>query len=717
MSQPVVPPGLYVYASTRFEFNLLTAMELVGQASIVGERYDPQGVMIRTFVVGQGPMLPNGQISVGREFFVTALRDYDSWELKWWRECVQNAVDAGASEVWLSAQETADGVIASCTDNGRGMSEDTLINKFLVLGGTTKDSASGTAGGFGKAKELLVLPWLSWQVQSGEMLVSGVGIQYDVSRADPIRGTKLSVLMPLDKCTQEHHATEFLKRCWLPNVTFHVGPDIVKADRRPGKIVNELPGKVEIRHNKSIESDREFLVRVHGIYMFDRWISSDVKGLVTVEVTAPSIEILTANRDGFRDSDTRQYADRFVSKMAADTKSALSAKSKKMVKEFEGAGQFQADKYLQADCVNDAILKPIRDRKGRKIFELDAASLDKITQRVDRDRARNKGAMDWLSAGVANLDIIDVQFCGQSHLEAAIAQLVWTPDFYLMNDYEEWKVPVKFMPERMTATVRKLAKLWAELCRFVFIQLGSKAQYGVGFWFSPEAAAGYHQDDNTKKHWLLLNPFRENYSSKPGLDSLRSITSEDELKWLYAAAIHEVTHMADNISYHNESFAGAFTENLAKCADGWKKVKRISQAIRARNLGGEAEERQEEPSYRAGQPYWVQAFGLYDQRLSSKIVMGYVASYRRDVVYEFAKLMNEGIYSEEGGAGLGEMFTSEAPPFVLSTPLWNLPQTFQTDVAVVFDHASDMLGYSTLVHEVARAVGVTSSTYKPQSDD
>jgi hypothetical protein len=67
------------------------------------------------------------------------------------------------------------------------------------VGATTKTGPSGAAGGFGKAKELLLLPWIAWRVHSRDTLVEGVGIDYTVKRAPMRQGTRLDVVMPPDK--------------------------------------------------------------------------------------------------------------------------------------------------------------------------------------------------------------------------------------------------------------------------------------------------------------------------------------------------------------------------------------------------------------------------------------------------------------------------------------------------------------------------------------
>ena len=43
------------------------------------------------------------------------------------------------------------------------------------------------------------------------------------------------------------------------------------------------------------------------------------------------------------------------------------------------------------------------------------------------------------------------------------------------------------------------------------------------------------------------------------------------------------------MSYHDESFAAALTRNMAKCADGYRKIRQIAAGIRTRGAGGSPE--------------------------------------------------------------------------------------------------------------------------------
>jgi hypothetical protein len=184
--------------------------------------------------------------------------------------------------------------------------------------------------------------------------------------------------------------------------------------------------------------------------------------------------------------------------------------------------------------------------------------------------------------------LLDQRFSGPNHLEAALKQLVWEPDFFLVNEIEGYVVPKKFYPATMTPTILKLAKTWVELCRYVMMQLGSNEPFGAGFVFSTDHGAEAITDEDREgrdEKWIMLNPFKDVHARR---ELLRPANDAD-LKWLYAAAIHEATHIADRMSYHDESFAAALTRNMAKCADGYRKIRAIAAGIRTRGASGSPE--------------------------------------------------------------------------------------------------------------------------------
>lgn len=597
----LAPGTIYVALSSTAAYGQLLAMVDRKEAVFLGERYVDDVTKAVTVEVPGVPVerKPNPSIGIGREFFVTALKDYENWREKWWREAIQNAVDAGSAKIVCVYKQNEDGThTVSCEDNGGGMSTDVLLNKFLVLGGSTKTSASGTAGGFGKAKELLLLPWISWEVHSKTTIVRGSGIDYAVEEGELLKGTRLTVTMPADQFTYDAPCMAFIEKCNLPSVQFVVNGTSMRAKLAGKTAVRDIPGKAAIYFHKGKGgSSSKMLIRANGLFMFDRYLSDEVNGHVIVELLAPSIEILTANRDGIRDWTLRNEIDNYANELAKDVKSATRDKAKLIRQIFRGTGNFTSAVAVEREAeILDAV-GPIEVKGSGEIKE---TAVEQVMQIVDSYRERDSGSSvgatrPTLSAPSATLvRTFFEDMRGASKFEAAVKQIVWQPDFFVANEVEGVKVPKEFFPETMSPRVTKIASVWTELCRFVLIQLGSSFRFGVGFLFSDDSLAAYTYEQGT--HWLLLNPYRD-YKNQKGL--LRP-TADEDLQSMYASAIHEATHLADGIKYHDESFAAALTHNMAKCAKGWRRVKQIERAIPMRGTV-EVDEAVHKPSGRGKQ--------------------------------------------------------------------------------------------------------------------
>jgi hypothetical protein len=684
-------PGYYVAESGTPAYHELRAAVEAGTAQLVGERYamvDRGLVKITTAALHHGPpVAANPSIGIGRAFFVGALKDYRDWQVKWWREVVQNSVDAGANEIKLDATQDEDGTwVVSCTDNGGGMTEEILITKFLVLGESTKQGQAGAAGGFGKAKELILLPWITWEVWTRDVIVRGAGADYEIHKAPSfLRGTKLTVRMPPDEYTAGHQAVAFVEKCFLPGIRFRVNGKAHRAKLNVGeKIVDSVPGKIDVYHVKKKDmSGYGILVRAKGLFMFTTGYQSMEGGQLVAEITAPSIEILTANRDGFRDGSVRRALDDLGTLIAKDVKSALRAKKGIIRQKFRSGGKFQGAKRREVEAlasihslvptkqgklgssfvqgvldvidtshlvpppplesVDELADSPPMRRRGppmdEKIqeeaeWELLVEALDKgFLYDVTEIRKHKGGPYAYtvedledkvLSYGPAGREALvaaqresiriaqaasaaqaetvhsiaapergsslaimeSVDILGVTHAENAIKQLVWEPDFYIVNNVEGWTPQKRFYPESMTPKLNKVARVWTELCRWVLIQLNCPHPFGVGWIFETGVGAAYQGEDPDDKyasfkrdgeHWLLLNPFTD---TNPRTAGFFSPTKAKDLKVLLALAIHEATHMANGITYHDESFASALTHNMAICADGFKHARKIAASVK-----------------------------------------------------------------------------------------------------------------------------------------
>lgn len=584
--------GLYVVRSGSDAFFPAQALIEAGVAQLRGEIYDDDGRKIVTLEIpgqaaGLGGLDAAGQITIGPEFFITALKDYKDWKIKWWREAVQNGVDAGASRMDLGAKANSDGTwTIYAQDDGGGMTEEILLNKFLVLGATTKIGAGGAAGGFGKAKELLLLPWVAWRVHTRDIVAVGAGIDYEIQAAPYLQGTRIEVVMPADKHTDAAAAIAFIEKCYLPHVAFTVNGTGYSAALEGVRPVGEVAGKAQFYFTPGEGKQAYLFVRARGLFMFERYVG-DIPGYLTVELIAPSIEILTANRDGFRDDSVVWEIDRLAERIAKDNMSALKGKRGLIRQKFSGTGKFRA-KQMAASLLEQ--IGPTTD--GRKLSETDTTQVVKVIDRFrQRDEEAARPQVTSLPSKTSVEAMLDQKFLGPSHIEAALKQLVWEPDFFIVNDIEGFTVPKKFFPETMSPRVLKLAKTWVEMVRYVMMQLGSEQSFGVGWIFSTDIAAAALVTASDREeygidrgeNWIMINPFR---AMREG--DIWHPTSDADLKWLYAAAVHEVTHIADGLSYHDESFAAALTRNMAKTADGFRKIRAIVAGIRMRG-GAEAD--------------------------------------------------------------------------------------------------------------------------------
>ena len=590
--------SIQIASADEDRYGELLALVEQKKGKFLGERYDDRGVK-QIAVEAKTDAKPNEQIRIGREFFTTALRDYADWQEKWFRECIQNSVDGGATKVDIVVQETPDGVIVSCEDNGRGMDRDVLLNKFLVLGGTTKVGAGGSTGGFGKAKELLVLPWLTWSVHTRDALVEGSGIEYEVKDAPYLSGTKLTVVMPVDQATRAAAAEAFIEKCYLTGITFTVNGKVINSRLRKGEELLDFDGKATLYHNKKAEGNyAALLVRANGLYMFYIYVTAGVPGTLILELTRPSIELLSANRDGFRDFGLKKSVEQYINQLAKDTASALRKKKGMIREKFRGTGKFEVThRDLQSAMLESegAILPATKTMSADQVEKI-AEVLDYVEKQAEEEEGTSwTMASDESAQPVpvlrANGDLAramldDLKIAGTTQLEAAIAQLSWTPDFFLINEIENFRVPSTLKPGKMAVRVKQLLTYWAELCRFILIQLGSKTKYGVGFIVSEEVAAAHLHEGG--EDWLLLNPFKKKpkvkeYSwEEAEAGEFYALSDKDDLAWLYAAAVHECTHIADGVIYHDESFSTAFTVNVAKTSGKLKQLGAIRKAIVAR---------------------------------------------------------------------------------------------------------------------------------------
>ena len=594
-------PGLYGASSDNEAFGLLRSLVVAELAEVEGERFLPDGTAVITArVLGerrrQNPVEDEAvmhEMTLGPEFFVNITRDYESWEVKWWREVVQNAVDAGATKIDLGVEDTGDGKNRVwCQDNGKGMSREILLTKYLKFGATTKVGEAGVSGGFGRAKELILLPWVSWRIVTGETEAVGTGTLSKVTTL-PKRatGTLVEAYMLQSVSTRAYAAMEFLQRSYLPKVKFTVNGEPFAAKLKATKEVNELAGKAIFYVLPASSTQYSMYIRVNGLYMFQKWLTARAEAIVVVELLGPSVKLMTSNRDGIADNDLRREIDDFGNRIAADVSSALKEKKGIVRKRFSGTGKFRV-KERQAEAIA-TFAHITTSEMMKKAPEEVALLIDYMAKQKKSDPAPEDDAPK-IDVGAASAESAKAMMAkvpaNPLLLARVVKQLIWEPDYLLTNEIPGFKSLQPFLPASMLPRVLRLLKVWTELCRFVLIQLGSETEYGVGFVFSNSVAA---MAETGPEKWLLLNPFKA-HAVRSGKLDYRVVVSfggkterrvlapgkDEDLRLLYALAIHECTHIADGVDAHDEAFSTALTMNIARCASGWAQVKKIVAGIK-----------------------------------------------------------------------------------------------------------------------------------------
>lgn len=397
-------PGIYTADSNTDAYGSLMAAVALG-ANLLGEHYLEDGSVSVAVRVGEtvamNPPDPfaeggAGYFKIGPEFYAKALVDYrPDWRPMWWREAIQNSVDAGRrhlpngiTKINLEVAPTRDGnFMVSCTDNGGGMTWEIFNKKFLELGetgkgnayrydymaeversrATTEEDEPGDAGGFGEAKRLLVLPWLEVEIHSQDWIAKtrpSSGAPF-VPETAPFRldGVRLSVTMPSTNYCDVEHALRVIKRSFLPNVRFKVNgksyladlplgveqKDFAVASRGKGLLYYSKASKKLVEKKKVDEKEAdaidgkkervpgELIVRKRGIWMFSKAVNSKISGYTILRLVAPSVDVLTGSRMTIGDYHLDKALDAKIEQMAVDPRSAMAIEANKVWKPYRGS--------------------------------------------------------------------------------------------------------------------------------------------------------------------------------------------------------------------------------------------------------------------------------------------------------------------------------------------------------------------------------------------
>ena len=463
-------------------------------------------------------------------FFQMARKEYRCWKTALIREFVQNAVDAGASRIRLTYK---DGYL-EVRDNGAGMDEETLLENLLTLGGSKKEGQ--TVGGLGKAKEILYFSWPDWSIRTSDCLVHGKGGTYHLTKEKGrVKGTRSRVYLGEAFPDVIDYLGAYLNYCSLPGVevTFNKRKITSGALAEKGEAVTTIDGLGTLYENLA-HTRPQVVVQAHGLFMFSSHGPLDKSYIF--DITRPSYDCLTANRNGF----TGDWQDKFnqvLVNVAIETQSARLRKEQVLTVSWN---KYEADGPPLSH----------QDLVDSPLGEMAASHLGCRKQDLTKKQIR-----DFMDAHYPILELVKDDL-GQNVLAADMKRLKATKTLssclaWYRDRFEEGFLIVS-EEEITTSLVRdlyskdclKAAVLWqeivAEVREVVEVELGPVTNPGLGFVISDGIEAQCFD-----RH-LLFNPYC--YLDRAW---------DEVVVRMAVSAVHEFVHYLGQ-SLHNETFLTQF---------------------------------------------------------------------------------------------------------------------------------------------------------------
>lgn len=547
----------------------------------------------------------------------------------------------------IITESTSGGSVVTFADNGTGMDRKTLQEKFLTMGGTGKgDRNSGDSiGGFGEAKKVILLAWKAWQIVTTKdgittyAVAENGGREYEIdSFPTPTAksGTSVSVIT-WDSNIYTIDVNDYISIVYKSNLNDVVGfyyqkiksagdPNLPRksplrflemrdhphAERRylnlykiycrlplPGNAkftLNDKNGRpaakvyVERAEGKNASS---IYYRGKGLWLWDKYVNVEIEGKISkinlrviVEFIVKTTTVLSDNRDSISDPVLRKGIDGIIQEIVRDPRIFVRGISKKAEIIYKGdRGSISADE--EAMKLGDLIGRSIES--GGVIDKTVEHVVKKITDELEKRRNKSPIEMEE-SVGIKMFEhaIRNIKFEGapdKTAIQNLIKMAIRSPDIKLLIDddfqLKGYEIHSKFKPGTMSSDAKKILSLWAEMCRIIFTVRGSRKRFGVGFVFSEETI-GLKTSSTLEgcDGFLLVNPYSTDLASQSKMIDIGKI---DDVRSMWATCIHECSHMIDDASEHNESYAIALTTSIEKAASCWDLVKRLAVLIGSKN--------------------------------------------------------------------------------------------------------------------------------------
>lgn len=483
-------------------------------------------------------------VKISPDFFINEIKNYSDWESAFWRELFQNSIDAGSSEIDIQIQKINESCIVSFSDNGNGMTLNTLENVFFNLGETTKNSAD-TIGGFGRARIILCFAQTDYLIHTNNLFVNGNGSFYEIQETDTFqKGCKFTITVPLKKFNSCLEIFENKLINYLQMSQFSAKINYKLSDSKEYKIFdNFLPKRGKSKNlsfgnayaNKNGLYKNKIIFRVNGVMMFTKYTSCPIQVIVEIDPSF-SRSVLLSNRDGVNWAYSDEV-DQFCLSISNDTISAFK------------------DNYLET-----------REIYGKnRIFIPKSANIKAIQPIEFHDSYEEKPFYSYEQVN-ANSYINN-----QDYDDQGMIILTQTFNSKLKRASREFSdaLAKKDHSKRYKIFEKWIIACEAALDAYCELTNATNIDWIPGLIFNDSLEACHQKINNS--HAIMLNPvyISENNFSKIKYN-INDFKSNVELLTL---ASHEVAHCS--YRYHDESFANIFTHIVSKVMGNIKELNKL----------------------------------------------------------------------------------------------------------------------------------------------
>jgi hypothetical protein len=464
-------------------------------------------------------------------FFKEAKHEYWDYRLRLVTELFQNSLDAGATRINLTANDDR----YECSDNGRGMSKERMISAMLTMGGSIKET--GSTGGFGAAKKLILLSHKSFSIWSNDTGVEGEVLSYRFVDYGVRIGTRImaNFLPEFGGGSLIEKAKELLSRCDFSNRCQIYLNGIEFTNYHTVPFARDISGLGTVYSSKNHTLNNTVIVRHNGLFMFQRYVN-DLKRDVIVETIGNSVDLFNQNRESFKGSASDLF-DKFITEVTIDKEGFIKARPRKFV--IEGMRSFI--EHITTLSLSDEVKKAIEELKYMAPATSPAGFVQMIEERV---------ADTPTSVFDSTSSLEKIRNCAKGFL---------LTDFHFdLADSTYEKVPPQFMPNTGKKKYTYLAALWKVCLRNVLSTNGWNQNFVIGFTFNKNVVATHQKRDEISCY--LLNPLSS---------EINSGDSKTKVFAVLMTAVHEVVH-SGGCEYHDETFVvklhEMFTKTLARGA-------------------------------------------------------------------------------------------------------------------------------------------------------